>query len=102
MGDILWCTSYWVAGLDSDIEILEGSLKMLSRVKISTRKDSSEDTVSDSWFLAAILLPEIGLLAGLYFALKGKKKAWTIVLLSISFSMMWYILLAIISTRLLN
>lgn len=75
---------------------------MLSRVKISTKKNSSEDTVSDSWFLAAILLPEIVFFAGLYFALKGKKKAWTIVLLSICFSMMWYFLLAVISTRLLN
>lgn len=70
---------------------------MLSReLKISTKKDSSEDTVGDSWFLVAILLPEIGLLAGLYFALKGKKKAWTIVFISICFSIVGYILLAII------
>ncbi len=73
---------------------------MLSRVKISPKKDSSEDTVGDSWLLVAILLPEIGFLAGLYFAFKGKKKAWTIVFLSICFSIVGFILLAIISTRL--
>jgi len=77
---------------------------MLSRVKISTKKDSSEDTVGDSWFIVAILLPEIGLFAGLYFALKGKKKAWTIVFVSICFSIVGlifgFILLASLSTRL--
>ncbi len=88
--------------LDFDIKIPEGSLKMLSREKISTKKYSSEDTVGETWFIVAILLPEIGLLAGLYFAWKGKKKAWTIVLMSICFSIVGYILLAIISARLLN
>jgi hypothetical protein len=91
-----------VAGWDSDIKIMEGSLKMLSREKISTKKYSSDDTVSDSWFLMAILLPEIGLVGGLYFAWKGKKNAWIIVILSICFSILMYILLVIISTSLLN
>ena len=75
---------------------------MLSReLKISTKKNSREDTVDYSWFLAAIILPEIGLLAGLYFAWKGKKNAWTVVFISICFSIMGYILLVIISTNLL-
>ena len=103
IADIPWFNSYWVAGLDSDIKIMDGSLKMLSReLKISTKKDSNEDTVDYSWFFVAILLPEIGLLAGLYFALKGKKNAWTIVFLSICFSIAGYILLALIATSLLH
>ena len=74
---------------------------MLSReLKKSTKKDSSEDTVDYSWFLVAIILPEIALLAGLYFALKGKKTAWTIVLISICFSIGGYILFAFIYTSL--
>ena len=74
---------------------------MLSReLKISTKKDSSEDIVGDSWFIVAILLPEIGLLAGLYFAWKGKKKAWTIVLISICFSIVGWIVGIILLTSL--
>ena len=74
---------------------------MLSReLKISTKKNSREDTVDYSWFLVAMIVPEIALVAGLYFAWKGKKNAWTIVFISICFSIAGYILLVVVYTNL--
>lgn len=50
---------------------------------VGTTKKDSDDRIDSMWLVAAVLLPFIGILGGLYYAWKGRKGAWAVVGLSV-------------------
>lgn len=58
--------------------------------------DSTDDSLSNIWILIGALFPIIGVIAGLYYAFKGKKGAWALVVISIIFWAVWAIIFSLI------
>lgn len=52
---------------------------------------TSDDSLSNAWLLVGALFLIIGVIGGLYYAFKGKKGAWALVLISIIFWVVWAI-----------
>lgn len=53
--------------------------------------DNPNDSLSNAWLLVGALFPIIGVIGGLYYAFKGKKGSWALVIISIIFWVIWAI-----------
>jgi uncharacterized membrane protein YvbJ len=53
-------------------------------------------SLGNEWLIIGAAFPIIGVIAGLYYAFKGRKGAWALVIISVIFWVIWAIIFSII------